>query len=162
MNYFPPASLALVVVINILQSTPGLKIQNQIVEMGQLPVITMISGTSRTVTVPFRIEYGYHIQADTVNDENLIPAELMIESIEGMALGKPAYPDYREFQLKGTDQKLLVFDGELNIVVRISASGSVREGSYTLPGSLYYQACDSVRCLFPRKLDFNVTVNVID
>ena len=74
-------------------------------------------------------------------------------------MSKPTYPDYREFLLKGTYEKLLVFDGELKIVVRISAAESVKEGSYALPGSLYYQACDSVRCLFPRKLRFNVTVN---
>lgn len=158
MSYLPTTSLLLFLAIWPAKPKNPL-LQSQIVKLQYAPVAAVGAGKTSEITLLFKIEYGYHIQADTVNDDNLIPAALMIEPIAGIALSKPTYPDYREFQLKGTVQKLLVFDGELKIVVRISAAESVKEGSYALPGSLYYQACDSVRCLFPRKLRFNVTVN---
>lgn len=158
MRCLPPTSLLLFLAIWPAKPKNPL-LQIQIVRLQYPPVATVGPGKTSEIILLFKIEHGYHIQADTVNDDNLISAVLTVEPIAGIALSKPTYPDYREFQLKGTNEKLLVFDGELKIVVRISAAESVKEGSYALPGSLYYQACDSVRCLFPRKLRFNVTVN---
>ena len=136
--------------------------QSQMVEVSNLPDVIIKAGITKTVTIPFQIKYGYHIQADTVNDDNLISAELTFENIDCIVLGKPDYPDYKEFQLKGTDEKLFVFDGLIQIKVNISASETIGNGHYSLPGSLYYQACDSVRCLFPRRVNFHLPIEVND
>ena len=132
------------------------------VEVSDLPDVIIKAGKTNTVAIPFQIKYGYHIQADTVNDENLIAAELTFENVEGIFPGKLYYPDYHEFQLNGTNEKLLVFDGSILIKVDISASTTVAKGHYLLPGSLYYQACDSSRCLFPRKVNFQLPIEVIN
>ncbi len=117
-------------------------------------------GNKKVIELPFQVLYGYHIQADTVNDNNLIRAVLTFEQIEGIYIGTPAFPNFKKFQLNGTSEELLVFDGELIVSVPISVHQSTKKGSYSLPGDLYYQACDSIRCLFPRRIKFQVVVNV--
>ena len=67
---------------------------------------------------------------------------------------------YKEFLLKGTEETLLVFDNDMSITVEISTIKSLGQGTYMLPGELKYQACDSVRCLFPRTLNFEIMVDV--
>jgi len=134
--------------------------QKQFVILDNHVAVDIDAGESAEIKLPFRIQFGYHIQADTVNDENLIRAELSFNQIDGVQTGRPKFPDFKKFQLKGTDEKLLVFDGEMNILVPLSVDPSTKKGSYHLPGGLYYQACDSVRCLFPRRLEFQVVVNV--
>ena len=160
MHYSLPASFIFLLIIGITIPKSRLLSQSQMVEASNLPVVIIKTGDTNTVTIPFQIKYGYHIQADTVNDDNLIAAELTFENIDGIDLGKPDYPDYKEFQLKGTDDKLLVFDGLIQIKVNISASETVAKGQYSLLGSLYYQACDSVRCLFPRTVNFQLPIEV--
>ena len=136
--------------------------QTQIVEVDNLSDFVIKAGSAKSAIIPFQIKYGYHIQADTVNDENLIAAELTFDYLDGIDLGKLNYPEFKEFQLKGTDDKLLVFDGEFRVMVEIKVSKSVKKGSYSLPSSLYYQACDSARCLFPRRLNFQLPIVVSD
>ncbi len=160
MHYLPPVSLILLLIIGIKPPKSHLLSQSQIVEVGNLSIVTIEPGNRSTVNIPFQIKYGYHIQADTVNDDNLIATILTFENIEGIELSKPKYPDYKEFRLKGTEEKLLVFDAEMQIQVTISVSETVKKGSYSLPGSLYYQACDSVQCLFPRRVNFQVGIEV--
>ena len=62
--------------------------------------------------------------------------------------------------MKGTDDDLLVFDEEVDINAFIAASAA-GSGTYKLQGTLRYQACDSVRCLFPRELNFEFEVKVL-
>ncbi len=164
MKYVRPTSFILLLIIGItiaitFPATRSLS-QSQMVEVNNLPDVFIKAGKTNTIAIPFQIKYGYHIQADTVNDPNLIAAELTFENIEGIDPGKLDYPDYHEFQLNGTDEKLLVFDGSILIKVDISASATMAKGHYLLPGSLYYQACDSSRCLFPRKINFQLPIEV--
>jgi len=164
MKYVRPTSFILLLIIGITIAITFPKSQSlsqsQMVEVNNLPDVIIKAGKTNTVAIPFQIKYGYHIQADTVSDPNLISAELTFENIDGIDPGKLDYPDYKEFQLKGTDEKLLVFDGSIIIKVDISASTTVPKGHYLLPGSLYYQACDSVRCLFPRRVNFQIPIEV--
>ena len=164
MYYSLPASFILLLIIGIATKITfpksQLLYQSQMVEAGNLPDVIIKAGKTNTVAIPFQIKYGYHIQADTVIDQNLIAVELTFENIDGIDLNKLDYPDYKEFQLKGTDEKLLVFDGSIIIILDISASATMPKGHYLLPGSLYYQACDSVRCLFPRRVNFQLPIEV--
>lgn len=119
-------------------------------------------GETGRVSIPFTIKEGYHIQADTVSDENLIHTELTIDTSGGFEVGDPVYPGFRYFELKGTNDSLLVFDGVINIVVTVKAADTTAPGNYELTGSLTYQACDSVRCLFPRKLNFQLDISLVN
>ena len=160
MNCLAPVKFITIFVIAFF--TEYVSAQNQLVEVSNLSSIQLEQGERDNITIPFRIKHRYHIQADTVNDDNLIRTELSIENRHGINPGRPAYPPCKQFKLKGTDDTLLVFDGDLNIEVPIEVSAFTKVGSYPLRGSLFYQACDSVRCLFPRKIDFQVTINVIN
>ncbi len=102
MNYLRPASFVLLLIIGItiaitFPENRSLS-QSQMVEAGNLPDVIIKAGKTNTVAIPFQIKYGYHIQADTVSDPNLIAAELTFENIEGIDPGKLDYPDYNEFQ----------------------------------------------------------------
>lgn len=133
--------------------------QNQIVSLSSKPYAKLNSGTTVKTSIDFLIKKGYHIQADTVKDNNLIPSALTFEKVEGFEI-KIIFPDYKEFLLKGTEETLLVFDNDMSVTVEISTIKSLGQGTYMLPGELKYQACDSVRCLFPRTLNIEIMVAV--
>lgn len=132
----------------------------QVVEYMDTPVLGIPAGEKSTVFVSFKIKEGYHIQADQVNDENLIPASLTMESTDVLTFLEPEYPEHEDFKLRNTDEILWVFSNEFSIKIPVKVNKSVEPGIYSAEGALYYQACDDYRCLFPRNLKFKLKVRV--
>jgi peroxiredoxin len=114
------------------------------------------------VTVLFQIKEGYHIQANKVNDDNLIPVKLEFETVEGISMGEPVFPGWREFKMEGTPDPFLVFDEILDVKIPVSVDHRKISGDLLLKGNLYYQACDSKKCFFPRDFRFEVNLTIAE
>lgn len=114
------------------------------------------------VTVSFQIKEGYHIQANKVNDDNLIPVKLEIESLEGISIGEPIFPGWREFKMEGTSDTFWVFDEILDVQIPLSIVQGKVSGDHLLKGNLNYQACDSRKCFFPRDFKFEVSFTITE
>ena len=104
------------------------------------------------------VKNGYHIQAHEVADELIMPTTLEIAGDKNFVVKKQIFPPTKKFQLTGTDQQLDVYDGEFEIETYVRMPERVQKGVVQLKGKLKYQACDSVRCLFPRTVEFLVDV----
>lgn len=113
-----------------------------------------------TIIVSFQIKEGYHIQANKVNDESLIPVKLEMETREGIFYGQPVFPEWKEFTMEGTNDRLWVFDEILDVKIPLTIANGKSQGDYLLKGNLHYQACDSWKCYFPRELDFEVFFSI--
>jgi peroxiredoxin len=118
------------------------------------------AGKETTVKVSFEIREGLHIQADRVNDPNLIPAELSFAGPEGIVMGKPVFPEYKTLLLEGATENLWVFDKALEVTMPVFVSENKPPGVYKLKGNLRYQACDSRKCFFPAALEFELGLKI--
>jgi len=122
--------------------------------------VTVGAGTSSTAVLNVRVKKGYHIQADSVADEFLIPTGLEMEAGDHLIAGKVDFPPAVEFRLQGADDTWLVYDGSFEIRVAFAVPGDAREGVRMWRGALRYQACDDRRCLPPDTLEFDIPVTV--
>jgi uncharacterized protein len=118
------------------------------------------TGKSNKVEIEVNVKEGYHIQANEVSDESLIPTTLEITSNEYLTTRKQEFPRSKKFKLEGTDRFLNVYDGKFLIKLFIDPPKTAAESKYCLEARLRYQACDSRSCLFPRTIDFSIPLQV--
>lgn len=122
--------------------------------------VNVQSGKEALVRILASVKNGYHIQAHEVADELIIPTTLEIAGDKNFVNKKQVFPPTKKFMLTGTDQYLDVYDGQFEIETSLRVSDRVQKGSRQLMGKLKYQACDSVRCLFPRTVEFLINIDV--
>lgn len=117
-------------------------------------------GEKKTVSIVFEINEGYHIQANEPLDDNLIPTELTIYPQNEFNVLEPKFPAPGSFHLKDESATMLVFSGELEIQIPVFVTDKINQTYYLIKGKLKYQACNSVKCYFPRELFFDVPVEI--
>jgi hypothetical protein len=132
---------------------------DEIVMVKSQPVIVQKSKRG-VIHLDVEVKNGYHIQASKLKDELLIPTTLEIKQVDGFVIKRSVFPPSKQFQLEGTDSYLNVYDGQFEILLHFDIKQAICSGKYRLNGNLNYQACDSVRCLFPRTAEFFVDIEV--
>lgn len=138
--------------------TPVHAQKHSFVQLKSEPIVTIASGEERNISLFFIITEGYHIQADQVKDENLIPSVLSFDASEEIIIGDPVFPKPEEFKMNGVEEALPVFSDVLEIIVPVKAEKSLGKEVF-VKGNLHYQACDESQCFFPRDLEFNMKIN---
>lgn len=124
------------------------------------PNVTVQAGRQSMISVSVEVKDGYHIQAHAVKDEFIIPTTLEIDGGKEFVIKNQVFPSAKTFKLEGTDQYLDVYDGRFAIQTFFIAHKKTRKNVHHLKGKLNYQACDSVRCLFPRTVEFSIEIDV--
>ena len=119
--------------------------------------VTVQAGKRAEIAVSVSVKKGYHIQANHVKDEFIIPTTIEMETQEIVVTEKQIFPQTKEFKLAGTTDPLLVYEGDFVITIRIKAT-EVKDGKYVLPAKLRYQACDERMCYAPKTIDFSIRV----
>lgn len=118
------------------------------------------AGTSAMIPISVEVKEGYHIQANRVNDESLIPTTLEVSDDKNITIIRQEFPPDKKFKLEGSDIFLNVYDGKFLIKLFLNPVAKTLTGKYVLSAKLRYQACDSRSCLFPRVVDFSIPVKV--
>lgn len=121
---------------------------------------TVYVGMNMMIPISVEVVKGYHIQANKVNEESLIPTTLEVNKVKGITINRMEFPPGKKFKLEGTDTFLNVYDGKFQIKLFISPVAELRTGNYILGAKLHYQACDSTTCLFPRTINFLIPINI--
>jgi|SRR5688572_11030185 len=125
-----------------------------------IPEIVVVAGESSVIKMEVEIKKGYHIQANKVNDDLLIPTTLEIAKDEGITTGRQEFPPAKKFKLEGSDNLLDVYDGNFEIRIPFKTTKKISKGQHILDAKLHYQACDHRTCLFPKTIGFSITVKV--
>ncbi len=126
-----------------------------------VPQILVDAGKSSTIHIGVEIKNGYHIQANKVNDEYLIPTTLKINADKNIMPGEQAFPQSKKFRLEGSDDYLNVYDGNFDISIAFKTTKQIQKGKHTLAAKIHYQGCDSKSCLSPKTIDFFIPIEVI-
>jgi hypothetical protein len=118
------------------------------------------AGDISTIKISVEVKDEYHIQANQVKDESLIPTKLELSSTDKFIMKGIKYPAPKKFKLEGTDTYLDVLDGKFEIRTFVNSQKQLPKGIYILNAKLSYQACNSKQCLFPRSVEFPIKIEV--
>jgi len=135
-------------------------ISEQIVKI-TVPDIAVYAGKSSLIILDVEVKEGYHIQANKVNEEFLIPTTVEVVTDEDIEQGKQLFPVAKKFKLEGTNNFLDVYDGKFQITIPFKTQLGVKKGTYDLQAKFRYQACDFKSCLFPKTIEFIIPLTIV-
>ena len=130
------------------------------VKLTETPVIHLKTGEQVLATIKFKIAQEFHIMSDNPGSENLLPTTFKIEPVQEIEFGKIIFPSSSSFKIEGTEEIFNVFSDTICLKVPVSVSKKIVAGIYKTEAKLFYQACDSRKCYFPKEFKFPVTINV--
>ena len=119
------------------------------------------AGTIYRVALQARLDPGFHVNSNAPLEDFLIPTVLTVDPPEGIELSAVAWPDPITLSQQGADQPLAVFEEEFVIGAVLSLGPALSVGSYVVPGTLRYQACDETMCYLPATADLSFEVTVV-
>jgi len=162
MNYWVLISLfTFVFLFESLFPAKVLLPDHQFVEIDQSQEWEIFPGEKKNLEITINILEGYHIQADQVMDDNLIPTRLtIIEVPPNMVVYDPIFPHPESFKFKDVQDSMMVFHNTLRIGLPVEAKNEAKIGQHKIAMNLQYQACDSIKCYFPREIHFMILVAV--
>jgi hypothetical protein len=131
----------------------------QFVEFKSDEVNISINKEYITVTLPFEILESYHIQTEKIENNNFIPTEIHFENPEGFKILNYQFSKVNRENLVLDELKCEVLGGILEVTVELEKKSSSSK-ALDLKGYLYYQACDDMRCFYPRSLNFSVKKSI--
>ena len=119
------------------------------------------AGTTHRVALQARLDPGFHVNSNAPLEDFLIPTVLTLDPPEGIELSAVAWPDPITLSQQGADQPLVVFEEEFVIGAGLSLGPALSVGTYVVPGTLRYQACDETMCYLPATADLSFEVTVV-
>ncbi len=126
--------------------------------MPLLSTSSLEAGSTYDAAVLVTMAPGWHINSDRPYQGWLIPADLKIESIEGIRAHSIVFP------MAGTDlmmdERMSVFGDSTLVRFKIDIDSSLADGEYTLPIRFSYQPCDDKSCLAPETEELVLDVTV--
>jgi len=128
----------------------------QIVDFKEAEVVKVTADDYVTITLPFEVLEGYHIQSSSDVSGGLIATEITFEETSNYTI------EHQEFSLK--QNEIIILDGiEHKVIsnrfeIRVKLKRIENTSSAKLKGELYYQACTDRQCLFPRVLNFQLPI----
>ena len=109
--------------------------------------------------VELEITPGFHVNANPATFPYLIATEVQPGKVDGITVGKIAYPAGEMKKFEFADQPLSVYEGKVTIPIPISVGGGAK-GQRMLPLKLRVQACDHEKCLPPATLDSAIAIDI--
>lgn len=111
------------------------------------------------VNIKADIQSGYHINANKVSDEDLIPTTITVDAGE-LKLSKVSWPGSKKYKFSFSETEIEVFEGSISIGINLKAPKNIKPGKYEVSGSVNYQACNDRACFAPKDVPFSVTVTI--
>lgn len=117
-------------------------------------------GHAFELAVVGEIQKGFHVNANKVLEDYLIPTTVTAELPAGWMLQETKYAEGKALKFEFSDKPLNVYEGTFITRLKLSAPASAPLGVVKLPLTLRYQACNDVACLPPVKLALQAEVMI--
>ncbi len=111
------------------------------------------------INVKADIQGGYHINANKVDDPDLIPTTLTVEGTD-IKLSKVSWPGSHKYKFSFSETELDVYEGSINIGLNLKARKDLKPGKYEISGVVNYQACNDRACFAPKDAPFTVSITL--
>lgn len=116
-------------------------------------------GTEVTAVIQFKIEDGWHVQANPASEPTFIPAVLKLDPAPGLVWSPPVYPAAKEEKVAGLAKPLKVYENSFEITVPLRIGQDAKLPA-RLTGVLSYQACKGLTCFPPKRLKVELPVGI--
>lgn len=117
-------------------------------------------GKAFEIAVVLEIHSGYHIQANKVLEEYLIPATVTAELPAGLRLVSTAYPKGLLKKFTFAEKPMAVYQGKTTVRIKLEAQPGAALGPVKIPLVIRFQACNDELCLPPARLSLTAEVQV--
>lgn len=117
-------------------------------------------GGTIDIAVVLKMKLHWHVNANDVNDEYLIPTEIVVEPPPGMTVKQIVYPTAAEKTLSFSDKPLRLYEGTAHIGIRIEAAPDIALGEKTLDAKVTFQPCDNEKCIAPETKTLSIPIHV--
>jgi hypothetical protein len=94
---------------------------------------------------------GYHVQANKVLEDYLIPLTLTAELPAGFRLLGTSYPKAQLKKFPFAARPMAVYEGRFTVRMALEAEPGAPTGAVKIPMTLRFQACNDQLCLPPAK-----------
>jgi len=128
--------------------------------LGYVSLEPVPRGRTFEVAVVAEILPGFHINANKVLEDYLIPTTVETDPPKGLRLVEIVYPKGALRKFEFSDQKMAVYDGSVTIRLKLAAQADAPLGDLKLPLTLRYQACNDKACLPPVRKALSVNFHV--
>lgn len=112
------------------------------------------------VTVKATVQEGYHINANKISDEDLIPTTLKLTGND-FKLIKVSWPSAKKYKFSFSETELDVYEGSFTITLTLKARKNLQPAKYEIAGIVNYQACNDRSCFAPIDAEFSTTIVII-
>lgn len=117
-------------------------------------------GETFQAAVMLKVQAGYHINDNAPVDEFMIPTVLTVLESPDIEVLETYYPGGRRARFSYSEVDLVVYEGETVLGLLLKAKDGAAPGPRVIKASLGYQACDSMSCLPPKEMAFEIAVPV--
>jgi thiol:disulfide interchange protein DsbD len=117
-------------------------------------------GGNARVAVELKIDAPWHVNANRVKEDYLVPTTINFELPEGVTLRGIVYPAGHDKQLEFSEEALSLYEGTVYIGAVIDVSDDAAIGEATVLASVTYQACDNQKCLLPETIEVAIPVTI--
>ena len=140
---------------------------SEIAENDVISVKTFVSqdsvhpGDSFKIAFRVSIAPGFHINAQEVDDEYLIPTDLFIDETSNIKVLKQYYPEPVFGRFDYSEEELQIYEGEILLAALIKVDGNIKQKKHTLTAKLLYQPCNDRSCMRENTLDLKIVFKVV-
>lgn len=118
------------------------------------------AGATLRAAIRVYLAPGFHVNSNKPLEDFLIPTALNLSPPDGITMTEITYPEAGLLEQKGAEIPLAVFEERFAIGVLLALANDLPVGTYTVPGTLRYQACDETMCYMPTTATFDWSVRV--
>jgi thioredoxin:protein disulfide reductase len=111
------------------------------------------------IALKIKIKEKYHINSVNPADESFIKTELLSTAADFNIINF-YYPAHKMYKFAFSSTEIPVYEGELVIGLTMLPKKDIKEGSYSVPLELSYQACDNAACYPPKSLKSEIKINI--
>ncbi len=104
------------------------------------------------VGVVAQVAQGYHVQANKVLEDYLIPLTVTADLPAGFKLVNTEYPKATVKKFPFAKEPMAVYEGRFIVRMELEAGAGAATGATSIPMTLRFQACNNQLCLPPAKL----------
>ncbi len=123
--------------------------------------VIVVKGKPAKAEIHLHVNNGFHINSNKPTSDLLIPTTVELVPDSHVKIGEIEYPAGKDFTISAApDEKLNVYAGSVNIFAPIVAAKTTVPGTYSVKGTLTYQACSDNACFPPKKVPLEFSVKV--
>jgi thiol:disulfide interchange protein DsbD len=135
--------------------------QAEVTVTNLLSVDKLAANTRFRLAVVIDVGGHWHINANPVNVEGLIPTTLMLQPPAGIVIDRIVYPKGASTKVTWADEPVALYTGHVIIFAEGHVNADATSGPLKIEGSLRYQACNDSICIAPKNVPIVLEAEIV-